>query len=424
MPTPSAPQPGIRGRADICPGALRLHPVEDGWLARVRVPGGQLTVAQARMIGLAAVELGDGNLGLTSRGNVQLRGLAVDAATELRARLRAVGLLPSLAHDRARNIVASPLSGLDGCGHLDVSPWVQVVDTILCSRDDLTQLGGRFLIGMDDGRGDVASLHLDVTVIGTPDGMARLRLADVTTSVIVAAADAARLAVDAAAAFLTVRADLGSDGWRAAELSEATRLITRQLGEASYVTDTPRDAIPAAPVSPRLGVVHGPDTSVSLSVLSRLGQVSAEQWHAVTELATAGAAGSLRITPWRGIIIPHVRTDHVADMLSTLDSVGFLSAAGSPWSGTTACTGRPGCGRSLSDVRSDATAVLSASTPGLVGLPVHWSGCARRCGHPSTRHVGVVASETGYHVGVVGEASTPVPLSHLADAVQSARRNA
>jgi len=35
-----------------------------------------------------------------------------------------------------------------------------------------------------------------------------------------------------------------------------------------------------------------------------------------------------------------------------------------------------------------------------------------------------VASETGYHVGVAGEASTPVPLAHLADAVQSARRNA
>ncbi|MFD0530853.1 hypothetical protein ACFQ1I_36085 [Kitasatospora arboriphila] len=56
----------------------------------------------------AAEALGDGALETTSRGNVQLRGLASACGAELADRLRAVGLLPSDTHERVRNIVASP----------------------------------------------------------------------------------------------------------------------------------------------------------------------------------------------------------------------------------------------------------------------------------------------------------------------------
>jgi precorrin-3B synthase len=52
---------------------------------------------------------------------------------------------------------------------------------------------------------------------------------------------------------------------------------------------------------------------------------------------------------------------------------------------------------------------------------VHWSGCARRCGHPSTTHVEVVADESGYQVGLSGQESRTVDSTDLADAVSSAR---
>ena len=69
-------------------------------------------------------------------------------------------------------------------------------------------------------------------------------------------------------------------------------------------------------------------------------------------------------------------------------------AAGSRWLGVTACAGRPGCGKSLADVRADADA---ATVPG-EGLPVHWVGCARGCGSPAGPHVRVEATGTGYEV--------------------------
>ena len=102
-----------RPAADRCPGVLRLIEAADGHLARVRLPGGFVTAGQLRVLARLAGEMGDGRIELTSRGNVQLRALAADAAARLTDELAGAGLLPSLDHDRVRNVLASPLAGLD-----------------------------------------------------------------------------------------------------------------------------------------------------------------------------------------------------------------------------------------------------------------------------------------------------------------------
>ncbi|MEV0966663.1 hypothetical protein AB0J25_29480, partial [Streptomyces sp. NPDC049910] len=121
MPPPPTTPPDqgeshIRDRGDACPGALRLHPAADGGLARLRLPAGLLTGRQLWALSVAAERLGDGSLSITSRGNVELRGLADGCGPALAQLLRAAGLLPSETHERVRNIVASPLAGLDGHG--------------------------------------------------------------------------------------------------------------------------------------------------------------------------------------------------------------------------------------------------------------------------------------------------------------------
>src|SRR5919206_2815685 len=95
-----------RSAPDACPGALQTHAAADGGLARVRIPGGTLSAGQLGVLAAAARELGDGALELTSRGNVQLRGLRPRAEAELGARLAAAGLLPSETHERVRNVLA------------------------------------------------------------------------------------------------------------------------------------------------------------------------------------------------------------------------------------------------------------------------------------------------------------------------------
>ncbi|WP_344635888.1 cobalamin biosynthesis protein CobG [Kitasatospora cystarginea] len=408
VPDSVAPGPGTpdRGRSDVCPGALRLHTADDGSLARIRIPGGLLTNSQAVVLADAAEELGDGALETTSRGNVQLRGLPSDSGGELGRRLRDAGLLPSKTHERVRNIVASPAAGLDGLGHADVQDWVRELDRRLCASESAARLSGKFLFALDDGRGDVAALDADVTLIATAGGGALLRLGRAATARPVPPGGAAEHAVRAAEEFLEMLRTSGAKAWH---LREVPGLLDPGA--------EPLPALPAATLAP--GALPG-----GLSVGLRFGRVSAARWRRLA----AASAGELRLTPWRGIVLPGAPVDRLPE----LAAAGFRTAPGSVWERASACTGLPGCAKSRADVRDDAARALDAAqTPAAAGpLPVHWSGCERRCGHPAGEWVDVLATGQGYRVTRVGPGveapgagvSVDVSTEQMAEAVAEARR--
>lgn len=410
-PPPSSPQatPALRDRGDACPGALRLHAADDGALARVRVPGGVLTVRQARVLADTALRLGDGELHLTSRGNVQLRGLRDACGGELAGLLEEAGLLPSPEHERVRNVVASPLSGLDGRGAREVRPWLTALDAALCASTAARGLSGRFLFALDDGRGDVASLGADVTVRATAGGGALVSLGSARESLRVAADDAPGAALLAAEVFLEFARDAGERVWRVDELgprsAELAVAVRRRVAESGIDCVPKDDGIPTDGVLtygvPTYGdpkdaaaAAGGPPPGVhgsALCVHAPLGRLTAVQWRELTDAAPV----ELRLTPWRGIVVPAPDTtasDRGA-ALSRLAAAGLVTDPSSPWLRVGACVGRPGCGKSRADVRADAARTLAAA--GASHLPLYWSGCERRCGHPGGGHVDVLAAPDG-----------------------------
>ncbi|MFC0602404.1 precorrin-3B synthase [Streptomyces palmae] len=462
-PTPlsaDAPYPArlpavSRDRGDACPGALRLHAADDGALARIRLPAGLLTSHQAEVLALAAEELGDGRLDLTSRGNVQLRGLPADCGAGLGDRLRAAGLLPSDRHERARNIVASPLAGLDGHGYGQVRDWARELDGLLCAESDTVHLSGRFLFALDDGRGDMSALGADVTLIATPGPQAVLRVGGVAAApetagapvasgvpedrdgtpecaLLVPAEEGPRAAVLAALEFLAAVRESGTGVWRVRELpprhAVSARRLAGRLAEAGVPAAPAGSAAGAGPTpvrpagAPAIGLLEGPDGGCALSALAPLGRLTSAQWRLLARTAARHGTDELRMTPWRGVVLPGLARGDGRARLAELAAAGLVVDAGSPWHGVSACTGRPGCAKSLSDVRADA-ARAGRGTPG--GLPVHWSGCERRCGHPGTGHwVDVLSEGDGYRISVRGEPARPaqvVTAEQAADAVAAAR---
>ncbi|MFD0392220.1 cobalamin biosynthesis protein CobG [Streptomyces nogalater] len=289
MPTaasPSSPQavPAARDRGDACPGALRLHAADDGALARIRVPGGVLTARRAQALGHAARRLGDGDLHLTSRGNVQLRGLRDGCGGELAKVLEAVAcfLAGTRAGAQHRRLA---LSGLDGGGSRDVRPWLTALDAALCASDAARDLSGRFLFALDDGRGDVAGLGADVTVRATGDGGAWLG----PGSVRVAAADAPRAALLAAETFLAAARSHGTRVWRMADLpltdGEVGRLVRDRLTAEGIGHDEHAEPV-------RRKVPSGCRARRSVRARSP-GTALGPQWETLT-----GVAGpELRLTP-------------------------------------------------------------------------------------------------------------------------------
>jgi precorrin-3B synthase len=320
-----------------------------------------------RALALASRQLGDGSLELTSRGNVQLRGLGGDVADELGARLFEAGLWPSQTHELARNVVASPLGRLD-----DV---VRAFDRALCAESRLAELSGRFLFGFDDGSGDIAALRPDVLAVH--DWVEGRRVSQVTSDV---RSDVVAAMLAAAHAFLDERAAQGSTAWRVKELDDGparirARLARLHAGSNAGSLGSPIEPAPvgAAPPAPA-GIVDG--HQVLLVPLGRLTAVQAE-W-----LAAALGDGVAHVTPWRSIVLP--------TLVEGGAEAGFGVDETSRWYGVSACAGQPGCAKALADVQSEA-----ARTAGQ-WRNVHFSGCARRCGRPVDTVVDVLATEDGY----------------------------
>ncbi|MGW9447965.1 cobalamin biosynthesis protein CobG [Streptomyces sp. NPDC055632] len=394
-PTPAPGAPRVRERGDACPGALRLHSADDGHLARLRLPAGRLTARQVEVLADAAEALGDGRISVTSRGNAELRGLADGCGAELAALLAEAGLLPSPTHERVRNIVASPAAGLDGLGAADVQLWARELDERLCAAPWAAALSGRFLFVLDDGRGDVTGLGGDVTLVAVDPRTALLHLGG--RAVRVAADDAPRAALAAARAFLSAARAAGTGAWRVRELPEGHGAgVPEALAAAGTAAEeVPEPVLPQGPPP-----VPGPLGPASLHVLAPLGRLTAAQLRALLP------ADEVRLTPWRGAVVVGAGPDRTP----ALDAAGLITRPDSPWIGVSACTGRPGCAKSLADVRADAV-------PGRPGLPVHYSGCERRCGHPHGDWIDVLAAPGGGYL-VDG---APVPRTELAPAVTTAR---
>jgi precorrin-3B synthase len=394
---------------------LRLLEAADGRLARVRLPGGLISAPQLLVLARLARELGDGRVELTSRANVQLRGLGPDAARPLSDQLYAAGLLPSISHDRVRNILASPLAGLDrGTG---LTGLVRALDAGLCARPRLAGLSGRFLFALDDGRGDVTDLGADVLAVVRAGGA-------VVNGLAVPAAEVPAVMLACAEAFLDLRAESGDSdsgdrasgdsasgdsAWRVADLRGGAEwirtLVAARLGLAPAENPRPEKrgvVTPARPVGligrgGAVGVTGSPPPvpdagGESAALLAPLGRLTADQ---LTWVAEQLAEHDARITPWRSVVLPHLAD--AGAVLRAAAALGFGTNDTSPWLRVTACAGRPGCASALADVQADA-AGLAASYPGRL---VHVSGCGRHCGRPAATEIDVTAVEEGYQVAGV-----------------------
>lgn len=275
-----------RLRPDRCPGALRPWPADDGLLVRLRLPGGRAPAGALRAVVDVAERYGDGRVHVTSRTNLQLRGLPAEPGTRrlpgtVLAALEGTGLLPSREHDLARNVMASPQTGLAG-GRVDLRPTVAALDAAICADPALAALPGRFLFVLDDGRGDLLDRTCDLGLVAVADDRVQLRVAD-GWGPVVRLPEAVPALVSLARAFLSSRGEGPRAAWHVRELA-------CPLGDASPAH--PAVPRPLAPL--RYGRVPGgqhvpaPPAGLDRDAVERL----------------CGGASLLVVTPWRGVLIP------------------------------------------------------------------------------------------------------------------------
>lgn len=420
---------------DACPGVLALHPARDGYVARIRLPGGYASGPRWRALAGLARSFGDGCLDMTARGNVQLRGIRGDSADALARRAAAAGLLPSAAHDRARNIMASPLAGL--AGRAPLRQLVRQLDAVLLSDAGFAALPGRFVFSVDDGTGgsglagcDVglrrAGAGVDVVVAGRRTGV-RVRLAAAVPVV----AEATRAAIARGVGTSVTRiADLADGGESVAAAiggslgtlaaSADTRL---PLGLAEPGT-TPENRLRAETIvvaAPLARLTGGqmlliadllrPREIVRVGIAGRLviplADLSAAPSLAAPSPAALHLAHPASASPPPTVPLTAVPSAGVAlaGVQARLAGAGLVVAQDDALAGVTACSGAA-CSRSVADVRAAAGPVAAHAR-------THWVGCARQCGCPPDA-APVIAVDPGHYL-LPGQAG-PQPLAMLTGA--------
>lgn len=375
---------------DRCPGILTLHPAEDGWLARIRLPGGRISATQLEAVAQLARH-GNDLVELTARANLQVRGLP-EAAGPLAAQLLdAVGLLPSVTHERVRNILASPLAGRDQASLLPTDELVAELDRTLCADRDLAHLSGRFLFGVDDGSGLVLGQDLDVALVAERtdrsnyvEPLFTLMVGGLRTNASVGAAVAAGTALEAARAFLALGRHAGGRRWRLSALPGGGAAVAEELGLRIEQGPPNRGLDPSAQAP---GLRTQRDGRVALTVLPRLGRLGSA---GLTSVATAVRAwgSDVRLSPWRTLTIVDIHPLEAVDAMSELSRIG-LETAPSGFQGLSACAGLGACSQAIVDVR--AAAERRAASRAVDGAIEHWSACERRCGEPRAAVVRIAA---------------------------------
>ncbi|HKL78054.1 MAG TPA: precorrin-3B synthase, partial [Gammaproteobacteria bacterium] len=194
------------------------------------------------------------------------------------------------------------------------------------------------------------------------------------------------------------------------ELRQATAEPPRRLAEAVARFGTePFAAVPG------LEPLAGPDpiaqrpATVADDTLGRdprgawlgaafpFGALSAEQLEALAGVIEPGSGGTLRITPWRAVLI----TGAGAGAEARLQGAGAILDAGDPRLAVSACIGAPGCDAAAAATRVDAPEMTEAAAGLLArGGRLHLSGCPKGCGEPAAASVVLTADEAGYRLAV------------------------
>jgi precorrin-3B synthase len=395
-------------RQGWCPGALRPMESGDGLIVRLRIIGGAMASDLARALAQCAEDFGNRQIDLSSRGNLQLRGVTQERLPELHARLDALGLLDEDPDVEAiRNILVSPLSGVDPSALCDVRPIARALDEKLRADARLRSLPGKslFLIG-DGGSLPLSPETADVGFVATATAQGPCFIAYLggTPAGQCEIGDASDITIRASHAFLDLRQ---GDERRMRDLVGrlGTETLAKHAGLSPLVMNSER-----VTASHILGL-HQIGDRQALGIGIAFGRLDAQKLRLLADMAEA-VRGELRLSPWRAIFLLAETID--ATLQDSLCHGGFILDDEAPARAVAACSGKPACLHGAVDAQQDALR-LAPLAHGLTdyGVGLHISGCAKGCAHAAQAPVTLVGHDDGYTIILDGRAGDTPQLGNL-----------
>ncbi len=417
-------------------GLFFLSPNREAFMARLRIPGGQLRSFQLREIAHVTQELTSGYVQVTTRANLQIRLIQPKDAPAFLRRIQSVGLhTRGAGADNIRNITANPTAGLDPVELIDTLPLCHELAQVILNDRSFYDMPRKFNIAYDGG-------GLIGTVEDTNDiGAKAVRVGD---SIFF------RIFLGGATGHKAFARDLGvlvkpeelnkvitalvrvyiangnrSDRKRARlkhlleswslekYLGETERLLGFTLHRAPLDSATLEFASQSVPHS-HIGVHAQKQKGLNyIGVAIPVGHLTAKQMLRIAEIADLYGTGEIRLTVWQNFILPNIPDAYVETVKKALKKLGFDTQQSLLRGGLIACTGNAYCKFAQSNTKAHAAALadylerkVTLDRP----INIHLTGCPNSCAQHYMGDIGLLGTKTrvggesveGYHVFVGG----------------------
>ncbi|MBD0268801.1 MAG: ferredoxin--nitrite reductase [Cyanobacteria bacterium Co-bin8] len=400
-----------------------FRPVTPGkFMLRLRTPSGLLSSYKMRVLADIIQRYGeDGSADVTTRQNLQLRGIRLEDIPDIFEQLKQAGMTSvQSGMDNVRNITASPVAGIDANELIDTQGLVLKVQDMITSNGEgnqaFTNLPRKFNIAIEGGRDN--SIHAEINDIAF---VPAYRDGELGFNVLVGGFFSARrceaaiplnawvppddTVVDISRAILEVYRD---HGLRANRQKSRLMWLIDEWGVERFRSEVEtalgRPLLSAAPEDEidwdkrdHIGVYPQKQTGLNYVGLHvPVGRLQASDLYDVARLAEVYGNGEVRLTVEQNIIIPNVADSRLSAFLQEPLLQKFSIAPQTLVRSLVSCTGSQFCNFALIETKQRALALAQALDAEL-SLPqpvrIHWTGCPNSCGQPQVADIGLMGTK-------------------------------
>lgn len=383
-------------RKGWCPGALRPMESGDGLLLRIRPRLGTLPIAAFAAIAEAAAAYGSGDIDLTNRGNLQLRGLSAETYRAALALLDEAGLIDSdPGIESVRNIIVDPLSGIDPA-RADIRALAEALENVLTENSAFRQLPGKFGFSFSGTtEGAVGGRSTDIMVSAADTGPFAIHLDGADE---IAAVLSANRVIEALARLVTVFIELRASDPAIGRMKDAVvcRGGASIFAAAGLVTVALCPSEQAVVPLPPVGTPAHSGRIFAAGLGLPFGRIDAQQLQALHASAIDLNLNSVRMSPQRALVFPVEQGAQASAILREADRLGLITTADDPRLSFDVCTGSPACANATTQTRRDAQRIADA-LQGCSAIPsLHISGCEKGCARRGAAALTLVARDGRY----------------------------
>jgi ferredoxin-nitrite reductase len=399
-----------------------FRPVTPGkFMLRLRIAHGIMTSAQMRMLAEVIQRYGpDGSADITTRQNLQLRGIRIEDVPGIFEQLQAHDMTSvQSGMDNVRNITGSPVAGIEVGELFDTRELAQQVQDMITNHGQgnpaFTNLPRKFNIAIAGCRDN--SVHAEINDIAFVPAYKNEQFG---FNVLVGGFFSAK----------RCEAAIPMDTWvtpaQVVSLCEAILVIyrdhgpraNRQKSRLMWLIDGMTIEGFRAAVEQQVGVAlekAAPKDEIDwdkrdhLGVFAQkqpglnyvgmhvpVGRLDAEQMLELARLAEVYGSGELRLTVEQNAIIPNVPESRVSALLSEPLLQAFLIEPSPLARSLVSCTGAQFCNFALVETKNRAvlfTQELERELDLVRPVRMHWTGCPNSCAQPQVADIGFMGTK-------------------------------